>query len=275
MRFGSVCSGIEAASVAWESLGWKAAWFSEIDPFASDVLKFHFPDISNLGDMKTLPERILSGEIEAPDILCGGCPCQAFSVAGRRESLNDERGNLSLIFCEIADAIDTVRKQQNKPESIIFYENVPGILNTKDNAFGCFLGRLVGSNAPLLPEADRWSNAGYVVGSKRQIAWRVLNAEHFGVPQRRHRVFVVGCSSSERRLDPSQILFECKGLSWGASPSSHAWEKPSTRSKGCTGVTGFREGSFGQFVKSDTGAPIRATGGYIGGGGETIVVNDR
>ena len=108
MKFGSVCSGIEAASVAWAPLGWKAVWLSEIDRFASAVLAHHYPDVPNLGDMTTLAMRILAGEIEAPDVLCGGTPCQAFSIAGLRKSLEDARGNLSLAFCEIANAIDIV-----------------------------------------------------------------------------------------------------------------------------------------------------------------------
>lgn len=108
-RFGSVCSGIEAASVAFAPLGWKAAWFSEIEPFPCEVLKYHWPDVPNHGDMTTLPARIRSGEVEAPDMLCGGTPCQAFSMAGLRRSLDDARGNLSLVFCEIADEIDSAR----------------------------------------------------------------------------------------------------------------------------------------------------------------------
>ena len=104
MRFGSVCSGIEAASVAWNPLGWEAAWFSEIEPFPCALLAHHYPNVPNLGDMTTIAPRILSGEVEAPDILCGGTPCQAFSVAGLRKSLDDARGNLSLVFCELANA---------------------------------------------------------------------------------------------------------------------------------------------------------------------------
>ncbi len=102
IKFGSVCSGIEAASVAWMPLGWRAAWLSEIEPFPCAVLAHHYPDVPNLGDMTALPERIRSGEIEAPDIFCGGTPCQAFSVAGLRNSLTDERGGLTLKFVEIA-----------------------------------------------------------------------------------------------------------------------------------------------------------------------------
>lgn len=90
IRFGSVCSGIEAASVAWNPLGWEAAWFSEIEPFPCAVLKHHYPDVPNLGDMTTLTARILSGDVEAPDVFCGGTPCQAFSVAGLRKSLSDD-----------------------------------------------------------------------------------------------------------------------------------------------------------------------------------------
>ena len=139
MKFGSVCSGIEAASVAWTPLGWQAAWLAEIEKFPCEVLKHHYPDVPNLGDMTKLPDMILSGQVEAPDLFCGGTPCQAFSVAGLRQSLDDARGNLSLTFCEIANAIDQVRSVQQSNPCIVFWENVPGVLNTKDNAFGCFL----------------------------------------------------------------------------------------------------------------------------------------
>lgn len=115
MRFGSVCSGIEAASVAWEPIGWKAAWLAEIDKFASAVPAHHYPSVPNLGDMTALPARIAAGEVEAPDIFCGGTPCQAFSIAGLRKSLDDARGNLSLVFCEIANAIDTARAVCGRP----------------------------------------------------------------------------------------------------------------------------------------------------------------
>lgn len=171
MRFGSVCSGIEAASVAWEPLGWRAAWFSEIEPFPCEVLKHHYPETQNLGDMTTLPERIRSGEVEAPDVFCGGTPCQAFSVAGQRKSLSDARGNLSLTFCEIADAIDESRLVCGLDPCIVFWENVPGVLSTNDNAFGCFLAQLCGGDEPLVAP-DGWPNAGIVSGSSRTAAWR-------------------------------------------------------------------------------------------------------
>ena len=211
LRFGSVCSGIEAASVAWNPLGWEAAWFSEIEPFPCAVLAHRFPTVPNYGDITTLPERILSGEVEAPDILCGGTPCQAFSNAGKRLSLADERGNLSLVFCRIADAIDTVRASAGKPPCIIFWENVPGVLRTPDNAFGAFLAGLAGESVPFKVDDDKFGGAGLVLGAVRSIAWRVLDAQHFGVPQRRRRVFVVG--SSRNGFDPGAVLFERKGVS--------------------------------------------------------------
>ena len=206
MKFGSICSGIEAASVAWNKLGWEASWFAEIEQFPSAVLAHHYPDVRNLGDMTQLPEMILNGNIDAPDILCGGTPCQAFSIAGNRQSLDDSRGNLTLTFCEIADALDTIRDIP----AIIFWENVPGVLNTKDNAFGCFLARLAGEDSELQPSGKRWTNAGFVFGHKRTVAWRVLDAQYFGLAQRRKRVFVV--ASAREGFDPAEVLFEFEGL---------------------------------------------------------------
>ncbi|WP_213843808.1 DNA cytosine methyltransferase, partial [Enterobacter hormaechei] len=136
MRYGSVCSGIEAASKAWEPLGWKPAWFSEIEPFPSSVLAHHWPEVTNLGDMTKIADAVRAGDVEAPDVLVGGTPCQAFSIAGLREGLSDDRGQLTLSYVELANAIDTKRRERGEPESIIVWENVPGVLSSKDNAFG-------------------------------------------------------------------------------------------------------------------------------------------
>ena len=216
IRFGSVCSGIEAASVAWHPLGWQAAWLSEIEAFPSAVLKHHYPDVPNLGDMTTLPERIRSGEVEAPDLFCGGTPCQAFSVAGLRKSLDDARGNLSLVFCEIANAIDSIRTVRGEQPAVIFWENVPGVLSTKDNAFGCFLAGLAGETNPVEPPRGKWTNAGVVLGPQRAVAWRILDAQYFGVAQRRRRVFVV--ASARDGFDPAAVLFEFDGVRRDIAP---------------------------------------------------------
>ena len=222
MKFGSVCSGIEAASVAWHPLGWQAAWLSEIEPFPSAVLAHHYPTVPNLGDMTLLPEKILSGEVEAPDLFCGGTPCQAFSVAGLRNSLDDARGNLSLTFVEIANAIDNRRLDAGLDPAIIFWENVPGVLNTKDNAFGCFLAGLAGEDSPFEIADGKWTSAGCVLGSKRAVAWRTLDAQYFGVAQRRRRVFVV--ASARDDFDPAAVLFESEGVRRDTAPRREAGE---------------------------------------------------
>jgi DNA (cytosine-5)-methyltransferase 1 len=224
LKFGSVCSGIEAASVAWHPLGWKAAWLSEIEPFPSALLAHHYPEVPNLGDMTTLPGRIRSGDVSAPDVFCGGTPCQAFSVAGLRKSLDDARGNLSLVFCEIADAIDSTRAALGEPPVVIFWENVPGVLNTKDNAFGCFLAGLAGEDDPIVPPRGKWSNAGCVFGPQRAVAWRVFDAQHFGVAQRRRRVFVV--ASAREGFNPAAVLFESEGVRRDSVPCRESWENP-------------------------------------------------
>ncbi len=259
LRFGSVCSGVEAASLAFNPLGWRAAWFSEIEPFPCALLAQRYPDVPNLGDMATLPERIRSGEVEAPDVLCGGTPCQAFSVGGLRRSLDDERGNLSLTFCEIANELDTTRTRLGLPATVIFWENVPGVLNTKDNAFGCFLAGIVGADAPLSSGSVRWPCAGEASGTKRKAAWRVLDAQHFGVPQRRRRVYVV--ASARDGFDPAKVLFECGGLPRNSETCA------------CTeqAFAAYFESSFGAYVPTRNAATIRATGGSIGGGSETLI----
>jgi len=239
IHFGSVCSGIEAASVAWHPLGWKAAWLSEIEPFPSALLAHHYPDVPNLGDMTTLPARINAGEVMAPDVFCGGTPCQAFSVAGLRQSLDDARGNLSLTFCEIANAIDTVRLGAGQQPAIIFWENVPGVLNTKDNAFGCFLAGIAGEDKPLLPSGEKWTGAGCVLGSKRAVAWRVLDAQYFGLAQRRKRVFVV--ASAREGFDPAAVLFEFDGVRRDFAPSREARKEAARTTATCTGAGSANE----------------------------------
>ena len=131
---GSICSGIEAASVAWEPYNFEFKWFSEIADFPSRVLNEKYPDIKNLGDMINIPDMLLNKEIDAPDLLCGGTPCQAFSLAGWQNGLDDDRGNLTLRFVDIVEANDRRRLEENKKRSIVFWENVEGVLTDKTNA---------------------------------------------------------------------------------------------------------------------------------------------
>ena len=217
-KYLSVCSGIEAASVAWHPLGWQPLAFSEIENFPRKVLAHHFSEVPLYGDFTTLKDEPWIGEA---DVLVGGTPCQAFSVAGLRQSLSDDRGNLSLEFVRLANAIDDLRPVGDG--TIILWENVPGVLSVKDNAFGCFLAALVGNDAPLVPTGGKWTNAGLVVGPQRSAAWRILDAQYFGVAQRRRRVFVV--ASSREGFDPSKVLFEREGLRRDTAPRRDAGER--------------------------------------------------
>ncbi|ELH6536665.1 Dam family site-specific DNA-(adenine-N6)-methyltransferase [Salmonella enterica] len=216
MRYGSVCSGIEAASVAWEPLGWQPAWFAEIEAFPSAVLATHWPDVTNLGDMTGIAAAVHAGDVEAPDVLVGGTPCQAFSIAGLRNGLADKRGQLSLSYVELANAIDDKRRERGEPEAIIVWENVPGVLSSKDNAFGCFLAGLAGESSELQPAGGKWTHAGCVSGPERVIAWRVLDAQFFGVAQRRRRVFVI--ASARKEFDPAAVLFELDSVRRDSAP---------------------------------------------------------
>ncbi|MCE7615734.1 DNA cytosine methyltransferase [Vibrio fluvialis] len=234
ISFGSVCSGIESASVALEPIGFKACWFSEIEPFPCAVLKHHWPDTPNLGDMTKLPEMIRSGKIHAPEMLIGGTPCQAFSIAGKGESLSDARGCLSLVYGDLLNAIDEKRPEE---QCIAVWENVPGVLSTKDNAFGWLLGLLAGEYAlddclsgraePLEAQPgegrQKWPKSGCVIGPTRTVAWRVLDAQYFGLAQRRKRVFVV--ASARDGFDPAAVLFEREGMRRDFAPSREAGQE--------------------------------------------------
>ncbi|WP_202210579.1 DNA cytosine methyltransferase [Pseudomonas paraversuta] len=220
ITYGSVCSGIEAATQAWHPLGMRAAWFAEIEPFPSAVLAHHYPNVPNHGDMTKLAALVVAGKIPAPDVLVGGTPCQAFSVAGMREGLTDPRGALTIKYVELADAVDYVRAGQRKPASVIVWENVPGVLSDKGNAFGCFLGALAGEDCELQPPGKKWQDAGCVYGPKRTIAWRVLDAQYFGLAQRRRRVFVI--ASARDGFDPTEVLFEREGTRRDCPPGRSA-----------------------------------------------------
>ncbi|EBY1131225.1 Dam family site-specific DNA-(adenine-N6)-methyltransferase [Salmonella enterica subsp. enterica serovar Senftenberg] len=243
LSYGSVCSGIEAASIAWEPLGMRPAWFSEIEPFPCAVLAERWPEVPNLGDMTKIAASVAANEVAAPDLLVGGTPCQAFSIAGLRRGLADKRGQLTLAYVELVNAIDYSRIRQGLPPAIFCWENVPGVLSSKDNAFGCLLAGLAGEDEPFEPgprpergknstfwrwdkkarkHYPKWPQSGCVVGRQRKLAWRVLDAEYFGVPQRRHRVFVVG--SAGEGFDPETILFEFEGVRRNTPPSKETWQ---------------------------------------------------
>ena len=221
-------------------MGWTASWFAEIEPFPSAVLAHHWPDTPNLGDFTAIRHKIASGDLEAPDVLVGGTPCQAFSVAGLRKSLDDQRGQLTIQFVGLADAIDDRRRALGLLPSIIVWENVPGVLNTADNAFGCFLAAVAGNDAPLVPSGGRWTDAGFVRGPRRSLAWRVQDAQYHGLAQRRRRVFLV--ASSREGFRPEQVLFEFDGVRRDSPPSREPREGASANASEGTGSVLGRTG---------------------------------
>lgn len=245
LRFLSVCSGIEAASVAWGPLGWKAVAFAEIEKFPSAVLAHHYPDVPNLGDFT----KIDTTKLGRVDILCGGTPCQAFSVAGLRGGLDDARGNLTLKFVELAHALAAGNGLRN-----VVWENVVGVLSDKGNAFGCFLGGLVGADAAIEPPTrGKWGCAGLVAGPKGRAAWRILDAQYFGLAQRRRRVIVV--ADFGNGADPAEVLFERKGVQRHTPPS---------REKGKGTSRGFEVGpSGGSFTDVAPTLDCRAKNGPV------------
>jgi DNA (cytosine-5)-methyltransferase 1 len=254
MKYLSVCSGIEAASKAWEPIGWEPVAFSEIEPFPSAVLKHHWPKVPNLGDMSKYEQwNIQSGSV---DLLVGGTPCQSFSVAGLRQGLKDPRGNLMLTYLAIAERL--------KPRWLV-WENVPGVLSSNGGKdFGSFLGAL--------------GELGY------EWAYRVLDAQWFGVAQRRRRVFVVAHlgkgnfaakvlfeSESVRRDTPpsretrqgvatnvetgvgvSPTITQCKGSRGGCS------DEALMEIKAVHEATAFRMQAFGEYANDGTASAMKA-----------------
>lgn len=264
VRYLSVCSGVEAASVAWHPLGWNAVGYSEIEPFPCAVLAERFgsnlpgepPSRNappNYGDFTAIDVAALP----RVDVLVGGTPCQAFSFAGNRLSLADARGNLTLAYAALAHELAARKGLKNA-----LWENVPGVLNTKDNAFGCFLGCLVGADAAIdLPRGiERWPDAGMVAGPRARLAWRLLDAQYFGLAQRRERVFVV--ADFGIGADPAEVLFEPKSLQGSSPPRREAGQGVagtlSSRSQGGGGLGTDFECSGG--LVADTANSLLAGG---------------
>jgi DNA (cytosine-5)-methyltransferase 1 len=236
VRYLSVCSGIESATVAWHGLGWQPVGFSEIEPFPSAVLAHHYPTVPNYGDMtkhETWP--ITPGTV---DLLVGGTPCQSFSVAGLRQGMADPRGNLALVYLALVARI--------KPRWVV-WENVPGVLSDRSGAFGAFLGGL--------------GQLGY------GWAYRVLDAQHFGVPQRRRRVFVVGCAGGCWQR-AAAVLFEPESLRGDTPPGRAARESVaptiSARTKGGGGLGTDFDLDGGLIASTVTSKWAKGSGGPSG-----------
>lgn len=228
MRYLSVCAGIEAATIAWHPLGWEAAAFSEIEAFPRAVLAHHYPEVPLHGDFTTIG----ADDYGAIDLLVGGTPCQSFSIAGLRGGLGDDRGNLALEFLRLAD--------RKRPRWLV-WENVPGVLSIDEGrAFGSILGGM--------------GELGY------GCAYRILDAQHFGVPQRRRRVFVVGYLGDWRRA--AAVLFERHSLSGHSAPRREAREAVAALTANGVGTCGAddNQGQAGHLIAGTLNANGKAAG---------------
>jgi DNA (cytosine-5)-methyltransferase 1 len=281
MRYASLFAGIGCADVAWAPLEWEPVVFSEVDPFASAVLARRFPGVPNVGDVTAHDWSQYQGRV---DLVVGGSPCQAFSCAGLRHSLSDRRGNLSLAFVEACNDIDP---------AFVLWENVPGVQSTKDNAFGCFLAGMVGASEPLQSgrRNGRWPDAGLVVGPKRAAAWGILDAQYFGVPQRRKRIFLLAVSlfhpafAAGEVPNPAEVLFVREGVRGDSpargeagqeavAPSGIGAAAGSGKSVGAIAAASFTGGAgcrpdgaaAGHFIPCVDGVPD--VSGTLGGGGD-------
>lgn len=266
MRYGSVCSGIEAATVAWHPLGWEPQWFSEVAPFPCRVLKHHYPHVPNLGDMT----QLLQNEIfrkSTIDLLVGGTPCQSFSLAGLRGGLDDERGNLALEFCRLLIS---------KRPRWFLWENVPGVFSsfTDDPVSKVYTGYR-GDVDPIYGEEGEYditqtADFATLLSAFRECgyssAWRVLDAQYFGVPQRRRRIFVVGYLGKDWR-PPFAVLFERQSLQRHSAPRREKGQEVAGTIVARTQGGGFpgTDESLSGYVQPVTVATLDASYGRLQG----------
>lgn len=227
IRYASVCSGVEAPSLAWHSLGWEPVWFSEIEPFPSEVLKQRFPSVPNLGDMTKLYQKDFFNE-QPIDLLVGGTPCQSFSVAGLQRGLDDPRGNLALEF---------VRLLNIKRPTWFIWENVPNVLS-------------VNGGRDFNSIISAFEKIGY------SCAWRILDARFTGVPQKRRRIFVVGHIGDWRSA--AAVLLEPQSLQGNPRKSKAKGKEDSTDSRKSSF---FEMRGFGDYGEGSASSTLKARDG--------------
>lgn len=260
MRFLSLFSGIEAASIAWKPLGWECVGVSEIEPFPCAVLAHHYPDVPNLGDVTKITEDDIKklGQI---DLVVFGFPCQDLSVAGGRKGFQGERSSL------FYDAIRIIEyAKQHCGTRFALLENVPGAFSSNKGAdFSAVVEQMAGLENIGVPK-NGWGKEGAAVGSNGLLEWSVLDAQWFGLAQRRKRVFALLDFGDWESRRP--VLLEPEGLRGNTPPSREARQS-------ATAITqaGFREGGFGEFVATNVAGTTKASGGCLGGGSETLAVS--
>lgn len=258
MKYGTVCSGVDAATLAWRPLGWYPSFFCEIEPFPAAILAYHYPDVPNLGDMTTVNGHDYIGKI---DLLTGGTPCQSFSFAGLRAGIDDPRGQLCLKFADLAHAAGV---------RWVLWENVPGVLSSDGGRdFAGLLSLLAGWRVEV-PAVDRrgarrWRNSGIITAAPGGfgLAWRVLDAQYVrvdgyprAVPQRRRRVFLIGYRGDWRTA--AAVLFDRSCLSGNPPPRRQAGAGAARTLTASTGGASGKEQQY-NFVDG-TGRPLNPLG---------------
>lgn len=259
MRYLSLFSGIEAATQAWKPLGWECVGVSEIEPFPCAVLEHHYPDVPNLSDVTKITEEQIK-ELGQIDLIVFGSPCQNLSVAGNRKGLQGEQSSL---FYSAMEIIKYARK--NNGLRFALWENVPGSFSSNKGAdFSTVVEQMAGLENIGVPK-NGWGKEGAAVGSNGLLEWSVLDAQWFGLAQRRKRVFALLDFGDWASRPP--ILLEPESLRGNTPPSREAGQSS-------TAITqaGFREGGFGEFVATNVAATTKASGGCLGGGSETLAV---
>ncbi|AFU88029.1 DNA methyltransferase [Caulobacter phage CcrColossus] len=248
LTLGTLCSGVEIPSLAFKGLGFEdePRFVADNAAFPTRFLKERHPTVPNLGDILQIDGYPYRGKIDA---LWASFPCQDFSDAGKKKGLNGSRGILTLAGLRIVDEIDP---------PVFIFENVKGLLSDDDNAFGQFLAQLCGEFGDALvppgPPGSRWSNAGYVLGPKRSVAWRLLDAQHFGLAQSRPRLFVAACPRGG--IDPRDILFEQRAEGDAAGERAERWSESLPGTDGGTEAPAYRIAIRGRLIKGFSGQQI-------------------
>ena len=254
MTLGSLFDGIGGFLLAARHAGVTPVWASEIEPFPQSVTARHFPDVKQLGDIT----KIDADEIEPVDIVCAGSPCQDLSIAGKRKGLNGERSGL------FRTAVELVRRMRERTSGkhprFFVWENVPGAFSSNRGMdFQAVLEEIGQSEIPM-PQGNRWASAGLVQFPGAEIAWRVLDAQYWGMPQRRRRIFLVADFAASGRC-AGEILFECEGVSWNIAAGTGTGEGASGGAENCARATNEAIAIYDMTHADEVMRPV--TGGIV------------
>lgn len=258
LTLGSLFDGLGGWQLAALHNGVRPVWSSEIEAFPMAVTKKHFPDTLQLGDIN----RLNGAEIPPVDIICAGSPCQGLSISGKKKGLNDERSGL---FRKAIDIVRGMRTATNGEFPKFFiWENVPGAFSTNQrHDFKAVLQEITETEIPI-PASGQWATAGMVRSGRCDIAWRVLDAQYWGVPQRRRRIFLAS-DFRDKEFRNTAVLFEPESVQGDIETSGGPQQKSAIAAESSTRSTGNTINNAAQ--------PLKAQGGANGGGSESYVVD--